>query len=289
MAASGALHTRHAGVRATLGALNTCMRVLTTTPLLLSPQVCERRWGRAFARLSAEAPDGRLEALELSDTQPGVEPLQAVQLAAAAPAQRALRRRVLAALADAAPPPGLASVAMRGVGLGDAERQLLLRLVRHHPRLATLDIRHNALSPPAVEELGRLVSACNRERLAAGIAAPLTLLCQPMLARPALAGEAGGQQPRFGSAQHWGTRALVYAAFALLAALTVADVRSLHSSISADLPHSPAGRLWKGSKGLQWPAMPPPPPPPPLPPLASPRVRVWPCAHGEASWWADCL
>jgi hypothetical protein len=146
------------------------MRVLTTTPLLLSPQVCERRWGRAFARLSAEAPDGRLEALELSDTQPGVEPLQAVQLAAAAPAQRALRRRVLAALADAAPPPGLASVAMRGVGLGDAERQLLLRLVRHHPRLATLDIRHNALSPPAVEELGRLVSACNRERLAAGIA-----------------------------------------------------------------------------------------------------------------------
>ena len=227
---------------------------------------CERRWGRAFVRLSADAPDGSLEALELSDAQPGVEPLQAVQLAAAAPAQWALRRRVLARLAEAAPPPRLASVAMRGVGLGDAERQLLLRLVRHHPRLATLDIRHNALSPPAVEELGRLVSECNRERLAAGIAAPLTLLCEPMLARPALAGEAGGHQPRFGSAQHWGTRALVYATFALLAALTVADVRSLQGK----LPHSPAERLWKGSKGLQWPAMPPPPPPPPpLPPRRS--------------------
>jgi hypothetical protein len=66
----------------------------------------------------------------------------------------------------------------------------------------------------------------------------------------------------------------VYATFALLAALTVADVRSLHSSISADLPHSPAGRLWKGSKGLQWPVMPPPPPPPPLPPGSLPPRRL---------------
>ena len=238
---------------------------------LRSGEPCDERWGRTLLRLRAH--DESLAAVALSDAPAGAAPSALQRVAAAAPAQVAVRDMTVRAMAVSACP--LQVVSLSGVGLKDDHLQPLVRIIHHlSGTLRTLDLRFNELSPPAVKTLRQSAAE------AASGGSPLHLLVTDQLpplrrARPADASAAEGarvahasarggargggaagaddeQKPRFGSAGHTPTAVLVWSVCALLALLIAWDMQLANP---APLP----------------PALPPgPPSPPPPPPLPSP-------------------
>jgi len=93
--------------------------------------------------------------------------------------QSVMRAQLLHALCAAKCP--LKVVELCGVGLGDEAAPMLQRLLRRHPYLRVLDLRHNLMTAPALKSLRRVAAEVRSQRTGAAAPLPLRLKTWPML------------------------------------------------------------------------------------------------------------